>query len=164
MTDSPHLLTAAHIAEGDAKHVQHQFNANAIRQTRTLSAPTGLQRLGIHQVTLDPGRDSTTHHTHDADEEFLYILSGTGRARIGDDYFEVGPGDFMGFPAGSPAHSLTNTGDTPLTYLMGGERNAVDVVHYPDLNRVMMKRPDQNGETERLWADLPNVHLVEQRE
>ena len=70
----------------------------------------------------------------------------------------------MGFPAGSPAHSLTNTGDTPLTYLMGGERNAVDVVHYPDLNRVMMKRPDQNGETERLWADLPNVHLVEQRE
>lgn len=149
---SKHLLRAADIeAMAERAHV-HQFNENAVRQTRTLGVPTGLERIGIHLVRLAPGRDSTQHHYHDADEEFLYILEGRGIAFIGEDRFEVGPGDFMGFPAPSPAHSLSNPFDEPLMYLVGGERNAVDAVHYPRIARTMLKAHGR-----RRWADWSDL-------
>lgn len=155
MTDQEpanHLLTAADIAAMPEQRVQHQFNDNAIRLSRSLAASTGMQRIGIHQVRLAPGRDSTTHHSHDADEEFIYILSGSGTARIGEQEFPVSAGDFMGFPAPSPAHSLRNTGDEDLVYLMGGEKHASDTVHYPDIERSMLKSHGR-----RAWFDWQHV-------
>jgi len=147
---SPHLVRAADAA--DPVLHRHQFNDNAVRLTRTLGISTGLQRIGVHLVRVAPGRDSTEHHYHDADEEFLYVLSGRGIAHIGDERFEVGPGDFMGFPAPSPAHSLSNPGDEDLVYLMGGERNAVDAVHYPRIRRTMTKA---HGRRQWMhWDDL----------
>ncbi len=154
-----HLLRAADIRAMPEKRVQHQFNANAVRHTRTLSMPTGMRRTGIHQIRLAPGSDSTTHHSHEADEEFIYIISGRGTARIGDRSFAVGPGDFMGFPAPSPAHSMTNTSDEDLVYLMGGERNSTDTVHYPELGRSMIKNHGR-----REWFDWNDLHPVPPRD
>ncbi len=153
-----HLRTRADIEAQEETRTVHQFNENAVRLSRNLTKDTGMARIGLHQVRLEPGRDSTTHHYHDADEEFLYILSGRGIARIGEDSFEVGPGDFMGFPAPSPAHSLHNNGDEDLVYLMGGERHAPDVVHYPDIGRSMMKAAGR-----RVWAHWENLHEVTTR-
>ena len=96
---SKHLLRAQDIADIPVQRIQHQFNSNAVRHTQSLSDIVGLSRLGLHVVTLEPGRDSTTHHYHDADEEFIYILSGNGSAKIGDQRYRIGAGDFMGFPA-----------------------------------------------------------------
>ena len=84
--DSKHLLTHDDITVMPEQVVQHQFNDNAIRHTRTLSTPTGLSRIGIHLVRIESGRDSTTYHYHDADEEFIYIVAGRGIARIGEGY------------------------------------------------------------------------------
>jgi uncharacterized cupin superfamily protein len=151
--DSRHLLRAADTAAAEERRHQHQFNDNAVRLTRTLGTSTGLERIGVHLVRLPPGRDSTQHHCHDADEEFLYVISGRGIAHIGDDSFEVGPGDFMGFPAPSPAHSLTNPFDEDLVYLMGGERNAVDAVHYPRIRRTMLKAHGR-----RQWVDWDDLN------
>jgi len=152
---SKHLLRAATIdAMAEQRH-QHQFNDRAVRLTRTLGEPAGLERIGVHLVRLTSGHDSTQHHFHDADEEFLYVLSGRGIARIGDAEFEVGPGDFMGFPAPSPAHSLHNPFDEDLVYLMGGERNAVDAVHYPLIRRTMTK-----AHGKRQWVDWDDLHDV----
>ena len=103
---SKHLIKRADIEALPETETQHQFNYNAIRHARNLAQTTGMQRIGIHLVRIAPGRDSTTHHYHDADEEFIYILTGRGQARIGDEEFEVEAGDFMGFPAPSPAHSM----------------------------------------------------------
>lgn len=154
MTDpSPHLIRAADAAAMAEDRHRHQFNDNAVRLTRTLAAGTGMERIGVHLVRLEPGRDSTQHHYHDADEEFLYVLSGRGIAHIGGASYEVGPGDFMGFPAPSPAHSLTNPFDEDLVYLMGGERNAVDAVHYPHIRRSMLKAHGR-----RRWVDWSDLH------
>ena len=111
----------------------HQFNANAIRHTRSLGDLAGLSDMGIHLVRVEPGRDSTEHHFHGQDEEFLFVLSGSGEATIGEDTVPVGPGDFLGFPKGSPAHSLhvpAGAGEA-LVYLMGGTRSPIDVCTYP---------------------------------
>lgn len=154
MTDpDKHLLRQLDIAAMPERHHRHQFNDNAVRLTRTLGAATGLERIGIHLVRLLPGRDSTEHHYHDADEEFVYVLAGRGIACIGDEQFEVGPGDFMGFPAPSPAHSLTNPYHEELVYLVGGERNAVDAVHYPRIRRTMLKAHGR-----RQFVDWDDVH------
>ena len=133
--------------------MQHQFNDNAIRHTRTLTEGMGLENLGIHVVRIEPGRDSTTHHYHEADEEFIYILSGQGTAKIDAEEFAVAAGDFMAFPTGGPAHSLSNTSDSDLIYLVGGERNFPDVVHYPDIQRSMTKT-----KSARQWSDWEDIH------
>ncbi|MEZ5558887.1 MAG: cupin domain-containing protein [Pseudomonadales bacterium] len=152
MKTPPQLLRAAAIAALPERRHQHQFNDNAVRYTRTLGEQAGLERIGLHLVRLEPGHDSTQHHFHDADEEFLYIVSGRGMAHIGDESFEVATGDFMGFAAPSPAHSLSNPFDEDLVYLMGGERNAVDAVHYPRIRRSMFK-----ARGNRRWADWDDL-------
>jgi uncharacterized cupin superfamily protein len=134
---------------------QHQFNENAIRVTRALSDVVGMERIGIHLVRLEPGRESTQFHYHDADEEFLYVLQGCGIAEIGDDEFEVGPGDFMGFVAPSKPHSMRNPFKTDLVYLMGGERNSSDVVHYPRIRRSLIK-----SDSHRTWVGWDDLHEI----
>lgn len=152
---SKHLLDASAINTMDETTNVHQFDNNAIRHARNLTAGTGMQRIGVHQVRLETGHASTTHHYHEADEEFIFIISGQGVARIGDEEFPVAAGDFMGFPAPSPAHSLFNPHPEDLVYLMGGERNWPDVVHYPDLQRSMMKTQGK-----RTWAQWDDIHTV----
>ena len=150
-----YLMKAKDIEAMPEQERQHQFNDNAIRLTRTLGTEVGLQRLGLHLVRLQTGRDSTEVHYHDADEEFLYILSGRGIASVGDASFDVQAGDFMGFPAPSPAHSLHNPHEEDLVYLMGGERNVVDIVHYPRIARSMIKSHGRRLSVD--WKDLDEV-------
>ena len=154
-TKSPHLVRADDIAQMPTKVVQHQFNDNAIRHTKSLTPQTGMERIGVHMVRLEPGRDSTTHHYHDGDEEFIYVLQGTGTAQIGNDTFDIGPGDFMGFPAPSPGHSMHNSGDEDLVYLMGGESNAWDTVHYPEQRRSMIKNHGRRAWF--AWEDMTEL-------
>lgn len=78
-----------------------------------------------------PGKESFIFHAHTSDEEFLYILSGRGKALIGDETFEVGPGDFMAFPTPSIGHHLTNPYDEDLVYLMAGEHGRVELTEFP---------------------------------
>ncbi len=153
---APHhsaLLRAATIDALEPAQRRHQFNDNAIRVTRTLSEHVGMQRIGVHLVRLAPGRESTQYHYHDADEEFLYILEGRGIAEIGTESYEVGAGDFMGFAAPSEPHTLRNPFDKDLVYLMAGERNPNDVVHYPRIRRTMIKGPGP-----RRWVDWDDLH------
>ncbi len=147
-----HLIKARDIEKMEEVVVQHQYNDNAIRHTKTLGTAAGLERIGIHLIRIEPGRDTTTHHSHEADEEFVYILSGRGIARIGDEEYELEPGDFMGFPTPSPAHSMSNPFETDLVYLVGGERNLPDVVHYPDLRRSLIKTADYRRGVD--WDDM----------
>ena len=150
-----YLMHAADVDALEERTRQHQFNDNAVRLTRTLGTEVGLQRVGLHLVRLQQGRDSTQFHYHDADEEFLYILSGRGIAEVGEESFEVKAGDFMGFPAPSPAHNLHNPHEEDLIYLMGGERNVVDVVHYPRINRSMIKSHGRRLSVD--WSNLEEL-------
>lgn len=135
------LLGAAQIAALPEKRHVHQFNANAVRNTRSIGDLLGLSDVGVHLVRVEPGRETTEHHFHGQDEEFLYVLSGQGEATIGDESFRVGPGDFMAFPKNSPAHSMRVQDDATedLVYLMGGTRSPIDICTYPRLKRRMYR-------------------------
>jgi uncharacterized cupin superfamily protein len=149
------LLTAGQIAELKEKQVVHQYNDNAVRHTKSLTDLLGLEHIGVHMVRVESGRDSTTFHTHHYDEEFIYILSGRGIARLGEEKREVGPGDFMAFAQHSVAHSLHNPFTEDLVYLMGGNRCSVDVCDYPDLERRQYRLDGK-----REYVDMEHLHRV----
>ncbi len=125
------LLTAEAIAALPEHARQHAFNPNGVRHARGLSDACGLKQIGVHLVRLEPGRESTEYHTHTHDEEWIYILSGRVMAEIGGRKAEVKAGDFMGFVASSPYHTMTNPFTQDLVYLVGGTRHSYDVVDYP---------------------------------
>ncbi|MEO0375004.1 MAG: cupin domain-containing protein [Cyanobacteria bacterium P01_A01_bin.17] len=137
------LLTAQQIEQQPEQSFRHPLNSEALRQTKSLGDAVGLERLGLHQVRVEPGMASTQFHYHHYEEEFLYILSGRGIAEIGDAQYEVGPGDFMGFTAPSLPHSLHNPFAEDLVYLMGGERREYDVCDYPRIKKRQFRSHNQ---------------------
>ena len=145
-----HHLPAAAIADLAEVSFVHPLDANAVRHTRTLSESAGLRNLGVHLVRVEPGRTTTEYHFHQAEEEFLYVLAGHGFAEIDGRETAVGPGDFLGFPAGGPAHAMRNEGPGDLVYLMAGQRLPGDVVDYPRKGKRLLKALGH-----RQMVDLP---------
>jgi len=105
------LLRAAEIDALAQARIRHPLNPNSDVWLRPLSELAGLTRVRLTLARIPPGKESFAYHAHEADEEFVYILSGRGRAEIGDETVEVGAGDFMGFATPSVAHHLTNPYD-----------------------------------------------------
>ncbi|MCG8508034.1 MAG: cupin domain-containing protein [Rhodospirillales bacterium] len=134
--NAQNLLASDRIAELPELHIRHPWNDKSDVFIKRLSSMAGLTRIALSLARVPPGKESFVYHRHERDEEFVYILSGRGRAEIGEDVFEVGPGDFMGFAApGGPAHHLINPYDEDLVYLMGGESSGFDIGHFPRLGR-----------------------------
>ncbi|MGE5220189.1 MAG: cupin domain-containing protein [Chloroflexota bacterium] len=109
----------------------HNLNPAAIRLDKSLGDEAGLKNIGIHLITIAPGDKSTEFHGHKYEDEAIYVLSGQGLEVIGDATHRIAPGDFIGLPAGGPAHETVNNGTEPLVCLVIGQRLAQDVVDYP---------------------------------
>ncbi len=139
----PALLSAAVIRRMKEDKFVHFLNPGAIRYTRSLGDACGLSSIGVHLVRLKQGDDSTEYHFHHQDEEWVYILSGSGIAEIGGKKYRIGAGDFMGFIAGSQPHGMRNPYKKDLMYLVGGNRWPLDVCDYP---RIGKRRYRMNGD------------------
>ncbi len=137
--DPKFVLHAAEIEE-QAEGFSHPWNPNSLMTGTRMSRLTGLQRVGVSKVTVPAGKESFIYHSHQCEEEWIYILSGKGIARINDKEYEVTAGDFMGFPTPAIAHHLTNPFDEDLVYLMGGESNYVEIADFPDIGKRMVRR------------------------
>lgn len=126
-----YLIRRDGIAAMEGTRKTHFRNANARRVNLSLGDATGLTGIGFHLIEVAPGHESTEHHVHYCEDECVYVLSGTATAHIGDEAFEIGPGDFLGYRKGGLPHSIKNTGPEPLRCLVAGERLAHDVADYP---------------------------------
>jgi uncharacterized cupin superfamily protein len=141
MTDkSPKLVLRAAEIEAQADSFSHPFNPNSLVSGTRMSKLAGLERAGVSKVTMPPGKESFIYHSHEREEEWIYILAGKGLARIDDTEYEVSAGDFMGFPTPGVAHHLTNPFDEELVYLMGGESKHVEIADFPDIGKRMVRR------------------------
>lgn len=133
--EPPRLLIRA--AERDAPRTfRHPQNPAAEVHLTPLSRPCGLRRIAVVLTRLPAGRDSFVHHVHLHDEEWMFVLSGRGIAEIGDREHEIGPGDFLGFPAGGPPHGVRSAPAEELVYLQGGDawsRSTIEIVDFPRL-------------------------------
>jgi len=137
----PTLLHRADIVAMPGTAKTHYLNDNAQRTNRSLGDATGLTGFGFHLIEIAPGRESTEYHVHHEEDECTYVLSGTGTVTIGDTEHAVGPGDFIAYPKGGEAHTMTNSGDEPLVCLVVGERLPHDVVDYPRTGKRLFRHP-----------------------
>ena len=76
---------------------------------------TAARNQSLAEATVPPGT-ATFEHLHRTSEEIYYFTSGTGRMRLGEEEREVGAGDCVVIPPGTP-HKLWSTGADPLVLL-----------------------------------------------
>ncbi|HEY3168235.1 MAG TPA: cupin domain-containing protein [Candidatus Binatia bacterium] len=136
-------LSAEKIAAMEGARRVHTLNPAAIRMDKSLGDEAGLKNIGIHLITIAPGDKSTEFHTHRYEEEAIYVLSGRGTEIMGETKQKIGPGDFIGFPAGGDAHETINDGTEPLVCLVIGQRLPQDVVDYPRRGKRLYRNSGQ---------------------
>jgi uncharacterized cupin superfamily protein len=96
----------------------------------------GGEKLSCGLWELAPGKRSFPLHVHFITEEALFVVSGRAKVRTPEGLTEIGPGDFVSFPAGGPAHQLVNDGSEPLVYVGMAATSGADIVEYPDSDKV----------------------------
>ncbi len=112
-------------------------------RTVHLSVAGGLTQFGAYLDTLEPGGWSSHRHWHSAEDEFIYVLSGTVTLRDDSGMTDLFPGDAACWQHGQPnGHHLTNRGDVPARWLIVGSRAKGDICTYPDDGRRQI-----NGDT-----------------
>jgi uncharacterized cupin superfamily protein len=109
-----------------------------------------LSRIGIHHIRLMPGRRSSFPHAEKTEEEFVYVISGTPDVWLDGHLHRLGPGDGVGFPAGTGlAHSFLNNTETEVELLVVGDKSRPD-------NRIIYPiNPERQPHHGDWWGDAP---------
>ena len=139
---TPLLLRAAEIKDKE-RAFSHPWNSNSSVSTAFLGRTLGLRRSGVNITRVAPGKESFLPHSHQREEEWVYVLVGRGIAEIDGNEYDVGPGDFMAFPAPSVVHHLRNPYTEELVYLMGGENLEFEIEDFPSVGKRMLRRGAQ---------------------
>jgi uncharacterized cupin superfamily protein len=113
------------------------------REKRPLGDRFGLRSFGVNLTTLAPGAQSALKHRHSAQDEFVFVVSGTAVLIADGDEYALASGMCSGFAAGGVSHHLVNRGTEPVVYLEIGDRNPGDEVFYPDDD--IQVRPGRDG-------------------
>jgi uncharacterized cupin superfamily protein len=118
-----------------------------------LGRAAGFERVGISVDVLPPGRRTSWPHAEADEEEFVFVLEGHPQAWIDGVLHDLGPGDFVGFPAGTGiAHTIINNTDETVRLLVGGDKSRKGSrAHYP----LHPKRNEEIGDLH--WRDAPTV-------
>lgn len=83
---------------------------------------------------MNPARAKPAH-AHDNGEETIYIVSGTGKVKVGEEVFELEPGSLVLFPQRVP-HMVWNTGAVPLKLVCfyAPQQSALEYTFYEDFD------------------------------
>lgn len=96
--------------------------------------------VGVAIEEIPPGMRGSPMHYHMLEEEHIYMLEGVLTVQLGEQTFEMRPGDYVCFPAGQRAgHAIRNDSDELCRYVIIGEQNPNDVIVYTDSNKVLTR-------------------------
>ena len=73
-------------------------------------------RLGLAEITIAPHTDGPPQHRHAQHDEGFYVLEGTVRFTVGDQFHDVPARTLVMVPPGAP-HTFANPGDVPAVML-----------------------------------------------
>ncbi len=119
----------------------------------------GARKLGYRVAKVPPGKAFCPLHSHDAEEEFFYVLDGTPSVRTPRGMLECRQGDFIAFPTGERGtHQLLNDSAAPCTVLMVGINADQEVCFYPDSGKVLVDSP---GRKSLMVRSSPNLDYFE---
>lgn len=133
----------ANVVNADEVEARQLQRGRHQMRLRAVGRAAGGRNLGATLTELPPGALSFPCHAHCGNEEAIYVLSGSGTARIGDERVPVRAGDWIALPAGLDfAHQMINDGAETLAYLCVSTLSPNDVVYYPDSNKVNVAGAD----------------------
>jgi uncharacterized cupin superfamily protein len=135
---SLNIVRAADIA-AHSQEFTHPWNPDSEMHGMQLARSVGMKRTGVNFIRVPAGKESYAYHSHEHEEEWIYVLSGRAIALIDDAEYEVNVGDFIGYPAPSIAHVMRNPGPGDLVYLSGGENREHEVIDFPKLRKRMVR-------------------------
>jgi uncharacterized cupin superfamily protein len=108
-----------------------------------LAALGGGTQIGVNLVELVPGKQSCPRHFHVREEEHFFVLEGRCVLRSGDARHEMGPGEYVCFPAGTGvAHAFENPFDAPCRLLAIGTKDPAEIAVYPDSGKAKLRALD----------------------
>ena len=99
-----------------------------------LAHAVDITQFGVNHVTLEPGSISALRHWHEAEDEFVYVLSGILTLIDDNGEHAMEQGSFAGFSAGrANAHHLVNRSNASAIFIVVGSRKpGEERIHYPD--------------------------------
>ncbi len=113
----------------------------------------GARKLGYRVAKLPPGRSFCPLHSHEAEEEFFFVLQGNPSIRTLRGTIVCRPGDFIAFPVGERgAHELRNDSGEPCTVLLAGNNELTEICSYPDSQKVSV---DSRGSVGLILRSAP---------
>jgi uncharacterized cupin superfamily protein len=138
-SDRPKVPISSHDVEWNVEGEGPRFGGRSKHLTYA-ALGSGDYHVGMLIESPAPGMRLCPRHYHMLEEEHAVILEGEVTLLLGDERYEMSPGDYVCFPAGQKVgHSFMNGGTGPCSYLMIGERNPNEVCVYPDSNKVMVR-------------------------
>src|SRR6187402_1393512 len=111
---SLNIVRAADIA-AHAQEFSHPWNPNSLMRGTQLGRSVGLKRTGVNFIRVPAGKESFVYHSHRYEEEWMYVLAGSGVAFIDDQEFPMA----------------------------AGENREFDVAEFPTLNKRMVRMGQQ---------------------
>ena len=106
-----------------------------------------VSKCRVNFIEVEPGNFAFGYHYHEVNEEVFYIISGTGIVRTINGDVTVKAGDAITFPTGEKgSHVIRNGSKTEkLVYIDFDTASIAEVVHFPDMNKVMVTGPFSKG-------------------
>jgi quercetin dioxygenase-like cupin family protein len=82
----------------EVKDLAPDFGMSDTGEARFARGALGAGGIGLSRYRVKPGARLPFGHRHGTSEETYVVLSGSGRFRVGDDAFDVGPDDVVYCP------------------------------------------------------------------
>lgn len=116
---------------------QESTHENFSHFRKSLSNNSAGKMIGTSLYKLLPGNKAFPFHCHYGNEEAIFILSGNGTLRLGDEKIIIKENDYVALPPGREyAHQVINTSNEELIYLCISTMIVPDVMEYPDSDKV----------------------------
>lgn len=82
----------------EAKDLAPEYGMGEMGEARFIRDALGAERIGLSQYRMNPGRRVGFGHRHGESEEIYVVLAGSGRFKVEDEIFDIGPKDVVFCP------------------------------------------------------------------
>jgi uncharacterized cupin superfamily protein len=96
----------------------------------------------VEILRIPPGKTPYPCHSHSAQWEFYYVVSGSGQVRHEDEMSPLAAGDAFIFKPGEP-HQLFNDSQNDLIIHVVADNPIGESVYYPDSKKWLVRSPER---------------------
>ena len=96
----------------------------------------------VEITRIPPGKFPYPYHSHSAQWEFYYVISGRGTARHKDGTTPIETGDSFIFQPDEP-HAFSNDGSEDLLLFVVADNPIGESAYYPDSKKWLVRSPER---------------------